>query len=116
MPYSDPKDNLRWQRENRDKRNVIVARYRKKSDHEAFRNYDARRRYGFDSYQHLVAVRDKPCEICGQKAKKMCIDHDGPARKFNGTYRGVLCQQCNVRLGWLERYKPVIEAYLASSK
>ena len=37
----------------------------------------------------------------------MVIDHEIP-----GTYRGVLCQQCNTRLGWVEKYKEVIEEYL----
>jgi len=47
------------------------------------------------------------CEICGDKAKKMVIDH-----KIPGTYRGILCQQCNTRLGWVERYKEIIDNYL----
>jgi hypothetical protein len=36
----------------------------------------------------------------------MCIDH-----KIPGTYRGVLCQQCNTRLGWLERFCDVVLTY-----
>ena len=37
----------------------------------------------------------------------MVIDH-----KIPGTYRGVLCNQCNPRLGWLEKHREIIEAYL----
>jgi hypothetical protein len=107
---------LRWQRNNRAQRNEIVQKYRRKTNNAVFRDYDARRRYGFASYQDMLTARNKPCEICGQLAKKMCIDHDGPASVFDQTYRGVLCQQCNVRLGWFERYKSVIEDYLASGK
>jgi hypothetical protein len=67
--------------------------------------YDVKKKYGLtlDEAQYL---RNQPCEICGVKAQKMCIDH-----KIPKTYRGVLCQQCNVRLGWLEKYCDVILKY-----
>lgn len=112
MPYADPKDGLRWQRENREKRNVIVHRYKEKSNRKAFRDSDARHRYGFPDYQSMASFRQQACNICGQLAKKMCIDHHGPAGKFDGTYRGVLCQQCNVRLGWLETHLGKIREYM----
>ena len=70
------------------------------------RRDDARRHYGL-SLKAADYLRTQPCEICGTKAKKMCIDH-----KIPKTYRGVLCQQCNTRLGWVEKYKEVIEVYL----
>ena len=58
--------------------------------------YDAKKKYGLTREQ-VLALREQPCEICGVKAKKMCIDHKQPS-----TFRGVLCQQCNTRLGWFE--------------
>lgn len=62
--------------------------------------HDAKYRFGLTlaQAQHL---RTKNCEICGKLAKKMCLDHI-PGKE--GTHRGVLCQQCNTRLGWYERY------------
>ena len=68
--------------------------------------YDAKKKYGL-SLDEIAYLRKQPCEICGTHAKKMCIDH-----KIPGTYRGVLCQQCNVRLGWLEKRTDVILKYL----
>ena len=68
-------------------------------------SYDARKKYGL-SLEEVRYLRNQPCEICGVKAKKMCIDH-----KIPSTYRGVLCQQCNVRLGWFEKYKETIIDY-----
>ena len=64
-----------------------------------------RQRYNL-SLEEAEYLRSQPCEICGEKAKKMCIDH-----KIPKTYRGVLCQQCNVRLGWFEKYRDTIEEY-----
>jgi hypothetical protein len=67
--------------------------------------YDAKKKYGL-TLDRVKELRCQPCDICGTKAKKMCIDH-----KIAGTYRGVLCQQCNTRLGWLEKNLDVVLAY-----
>ena len=68
--------------------------------------YDSKKKYGL-SLEEAQYLRQQNCEICGVKANKMCIDH-----KIPRTYRGVLCQQCNTRLGWFERYREVIEEYV----
>lgn len=67
--------------------------------------YDVKKKYGL-TIEQVKELRKMPCEICGAFAKKMCIDH-----KIPRTYRGVLCQQCNVRLGWLERYCDTVLEY-----
>jgi len=68
--------------------------------------YDSKKKYGL-SLEEAKYLREQPCEICGVKANKMCIDH-----KIPRTYRGVLCQQCNTRLGWFEKYQEIIDAYV----
>ncbi len=68
--------------------------------------YDAKKKYGL-SLKEAQYLRTLPCEICGEKASKMCIDH-----KIPRTYRGVLCQQCNTRLGWFERNREIILEYV----
>ena len=68
--------------------------------------YDAKKKYGL-SLAEVQYLREQPCEICGIRAKKMCIDH-----KIPSTYRGVLCQQCNTRLGWFEKYREIIDVYV----
>jgi hypothetical protein len=69
--------------------------------------YQNRKRYGLSLEESKYLRETYSCEICGQKAKKMVIDH-----KIPGTYRGVLCNQCNPRLGWFEKHREVIENYL----
>ena len=65
------------------------------------------RGYGL-TLEEADALRSKvKCEICGIKAKRMVIDHKEPK-----TFRGVLCQQCNTRLGWVERNLEVINEYI----
>ena len=68
---------------------------------------DLKRFYGLSVAEADYLRSTYSCEICRTKAKKMVIDH-----KIPGTYRGILCQQCNTRLGWVEKYKEVIEEYL----
>jgi hypothetical protein len=67
--------------------------------------YDVKRKYGL-TLEEVSELRKLPCEICGILAKKMCIDHKEPK-----TFRGVLCQQCNTRLGWLEKNFQIILNY-----
>ena len=67
--------------------------------------YDAKKKYGL-TREEIITLREQLCEICGIKAKKMCIDH-----KIPSTYRGVLCQQCNTKLGWFEKYQEIIVNY-----
>jgi 5-methylcytosine-specific restriction endonuclease McrA len=71
------------------------------------KRYDLKKNYGLSIAEADYLRSTYCCEICGDKAKKMVIDH-----KIPGTYRGILCQQCNTRLGWVERYKEVIDNYL----
>jgi hypothetical protein len=70
----------------------------------------ARYRYGL-THAQAEELRSRQCEICGDLAKKMCIDH-----KLPGSFRGVLCQSCNVNLGWFERRKEIILKYLQKDK
>lgn len=61
------------------------------------------------------------CEICGRAvtetikwqskyaAKTLCVDHDHKTNKF----RGMLCHNCNTKLGWYEAYQDKIKGYLS---
>src|SRR5262245_23913824 len=116
MPYKDKAQALKHAREWRREHPEVSERWRTRhaaQNLRVHRDSDAKHRYGFASHREYIRTRSRPCELCGQRAKKMCIDHDGPAGKFDGTYRGVLCHQCNVRLGWLMRRWTAIERYLS---
>ncbi len=106
MPYNSKEKQNNWRRNHPE----ISERWREKhpiKNLESHRNWDAKRRFGFSSYIEYIKTRNRSCEICGTRAKKMCIDHVKP-----GSYRGVLCQQCNTRLGWFEKKKFEIFRYL----
>lgn len=95
-------------------RNVIL--YRDGEDKKAKVSLDI-------TYEELEQYRaEHPvCEICGRTmseslkwkskyaAKNLCVDHDHATNKF----RGLLCHNCNTRLGWFERHRVEIEKYLA---
>lgn len=67
-------------------------------------------------YRQQVTV----CEICGKPEtiipagkinkvpNQLCADHNHDTGKF----RGLLCNHCNSRLGWLETNKDIIANYL----
>ena len=111
MPYDSKAKQNAW----RQRHPEVSARWRAahpEQKHQRQRDLDARRRYSFESYAALREARNRPCEICGKQARKMCADHAGRADQFFGTHRGILCQQCNTRLGWFERHRVVIEGYV----
>lgn len=76
--------------------------------------------------EELLEYREKHqvCEICGRTIedcvkwdskyapKNFCIDHDHETNEF----RGLLCLVCNRQLGWYEKNKEAIDAYLNKNK
>jgi len=55
------------------------------------------------------------CAICGDKPKILCVDHDHET----GDVRGLLCNGCNVALGYLKDNPKTAEAaaaYLLAKK
>lgn len=72
------------------------------------------------TYKELSKYRESHqfCEICGKREQinltksrqrnNLSIDHDHKTNKF----RGLLCSQCNYKLGWYEALKKEIEEYL----
>lgn len=71
------------------------------------------------TYQQLEDYRNNQqvCEICGKPERaihdgkniaKLCCDHDHKTSKF----RGILCCDCNWKLGWFEKYEKEIKKYL----
>ncbi len=54
-------------------------------------------------WQGMMDEQKGLCTICNQDLglmhKRACLDHD----HYTGQPRGLLCTQCNTRLGWLEK-------------
>lgn len=72
------------------------------------------------SYGDFVKYKNSHpvCEICGRreyvstggkKPNSLAIDHQHGTNHF----RGLLCQQCNTKLGWFEKNKESVLAYLS---
>jgi hypothetical protein len=73
-------------------------------------------RYGLtvERYLSYFDLQDDRClnpnckTILIPYTKQACIDHNHQT----GEVRGLLCQACNVRLGWFENSRTWIESYL----
>jgi hypothetical protein len=65
----------------------------------AARRYHLRAKYGLadGDYDRMYAQQDGRCAICGTSCDKLNVDHD----HATGDVRGLLCQHCNIALGWL---------------
>jgi Recombination endonuclease VII len=68
------------------------------------------RAYGLtlEQYDALVVAHDGSCAICGRQPEQLVVDHD----HATGAVRGMLCHQCNLGLGLLERHLEAAMRYL----
>ena len=91
------------------KRNSDYVRKPKTRDPEIVKQWTARRKIQRNKDLETLAGRPKPekCEVCGKNGR-ICFDHD----HNNGNFRGWICEQCNVILGYA-RDNPEILKLLA---
>ena len=70
----------------------------------ATRRKQLKRKYGItpDDYNKMLIEQNHVCIICGnsEKDKRLAIDHNHKT----GRVRALLCQNCNMSLGYIENY------------
>jgi len=111
MPYKDLEKRNECSRKWRRSHPEVSERWRnnhREQNTQIHREDDSQRRFGL-THSEKKTLHQKICDICGVQAKKMCVDHD---HLFPKTHRGVLCQQCNTRLGWFEKRMSDILEYV----
>lgn len=70
-----------------------------KENYEKIRNYDLKKTYGIDleKYNTMLLEQNSRCKICGVSSERdLDVDHD----HITGDIRGLLCNACNIGLGW----------------
>jgi Recombination endonuclease VII len=75
-------------------------------------NANLKRLYGISAaeYDALLAKQGGVCAICRKHSKRrLCVDHC----HLTGTVRGLLCDRCNVGLGYLKEDQASLVAALA---
>lgn len=81
----------------------------------ALRKHDLKRNYGLTlaDYDNMLEEQNGCCVICGkdesENGRRLNIDHDHK----DGRIRGLLCNWCNLRLGWFEKNEKNIIDYLS---
>ncbi len=80
-----------------------------------FRNSQYKRKYGITlaDYNAMFEKQNGKCAICGSSAagkvgQHFAVDHCHKTGKF----RGLLCINCNGRLGWYEQHQSGIDEYV----
>ncbi len=75
--------------------------------------YQIKKLYGLTmgDYDKMLVEQHGRCAICGEPMRKPFIDHD----HLTGAVRGLLCNVCNLMLGYLENpvKRAAAERYLA---
>ena len=63
-------------------------------------------------WEAMFNMQQGCCWICGKHQSELsttlCVDHNHKT----GQVRGLLCGNCNTKLGWYERYQSQIHTYL----
>lgn len=61
-----------------------------------------RLKYGLtlEDFNRLLEEQGNVCKLCGKepKGRSLHADHN----HVTGEFRGIICNQCNVRIGWLK--------------
>lgn len=94
-----------------DKGNCIVCRSKNNDK-------NLKQKYGITAidYIRLLENQQMSCAICGRfenvgkimQVRKLGVDHNHKT----GQVRGLLCNWCNISMGWLEKYDSAISSYL----
>jgi hypothetical protein len=107
MPYTAVRDRYRKSPKGRETSRAYMREYyhnvlKHKPSEKAKRNAANRLnhylRYGLFPHE-ADALKLSGCDLCGMRVGKMNIDHD----HGTGEFRGVLCNPCNLMIGWIER-------------
>jgi|SRR6187551_2418154 len=99
--------------------NYTCSIYGSQREKKYTRAKELQKRYGItiEQYNEMLAKQNGVCAICKQpevllapngEPRNLCVDHDHSCctsqRTCGKCIRGLLCQRCNVALGYLENY------------
>ena len=104
-----------WYNANKDHANKNKNTWYKENP-EKFKNGELMRKYGItlEVFNSLVEGQGGKCKICSNvllAGKHTHVDHCHKT----GAVRGILCQRCNVQLGWFEKNASRVIKYLEQS-
>lgn len=107
----------KYREENRESFNAMCNASHKRNrvkNKDSVRNDHYKRNYGItlSDFNRMVIEQGNVCKICSTDTPKgqgtWHVDHCHETNKV----RGLLCSNCNTKLGWYERLRSKIESYL----
>lgn len=107
----------KWREKNREQHNRLARESHRRNSYkhkDKFRESHLKYCYGItqQDFNEMYTQQEGKCLICGisfsELSKNPSVDHD----HLTGEVRGLLCNSCNTKLGWYERFRNEIEKYL----
>ena len=96
----------KWYEKNKEKEIERQKKY-KKENPKKWKNTHLKRTFGITmkEYNQILEEQNRKCRICGIHQSKLktslCVDHNHKTGKISG----LLCNNCNMMLGFIEKYK-----------
>lgn len=109
----------RWREKNRARHNELARQSHQRNKHKHIArnmNHHLLKSFGItvEQKKDMVIAQQGLCLICSEpfaSSRSTHVDHC----HATGKVRGILCHRCNTKLGWFERYKDVILAYVCDT-
>lgn len=110
----------KWREENREKHNQQARESHERNKHkhrDKARSRYLMREYGITLEQKIAMIdaQNGKCAICEKEFRSPRSTHLDHCHK-TGVIRGILCHECNTRLGWFEAYSTRISEYVNRQK
>jgi len=101
------------------KRNILTTRPYGQREAKTPRDYWLKKKYGITNaqYQILSEIQNGLCAICGRVSRRkhgteLVVDHSHET----GRVRGLLCNECNAALGFVQENVAILEKMIAYVK
>lgn len=106
--YKKNREKIRQNTKNHYNRNRYTEQYKRRRRKSKLKTYGLTPK----SYNILLSLQGRKCNICGIHLSKLKRRLDVDHNHKTGSVRGLLCRNCNGKLGWYEKNKIMVDRHL----